>query len=243
MMPSAAHGPSPITYARTAGVLYLIIIVCGLFSEVVVRSGLIVSGDAAATAENIVASELLFRVGFASDVVVFLCDVAVAVLLYVLLRPVSKTLALVAAGFRLTGTAIYGVNLLNLFAALLLLSGADYLTVFEPGQLQALVLLFLDLHGHGYDLGLVFFGLHCLFLGYLLFKSDAFPRILGVLMVLACFGYLIGSFTRFLLPKYTAAVAPLYAAPLVGELALCLWLIVKGVRIRSAHALEDSLSG
>jgi len=230
---------SHVTVARVTGVLYLIIIVCGLFSEVYVRSGLIVRGDAVATASHITASELLFRFGFVSDVIVFLCDVAVAVLLYVLLRPVSKTLSLMAAGFRLTGTAIYGVNLLNYFAAVLLLSGADYLVVFEPGQLHALALLFLEIHRHGYDLGLVFFGLHCLVLGYLLFKSDYFPKILGVLMVLASLGYLVGSFTLFLFPEYQTAIAPVYVAPLIGELSLCLWLIIKGVRIQPGVSAES----
>jgi hypothetical protein len=226
---------SPKKTARVTGVLYLIIIVCGMFSEVYIRAGLIVPGDAATTADNIAASELLFRVGFASDMFVFLSDVAVAVLLYVLLRPVSRIVALIAAAFRLAGTAIYGVNLLNYFVALLLLGGADYLAVFEPVQLDAMALLFLEMHGHGYDLGLVFFGLHCLMLGYLLFRSDLFPRILGVLMVLAAFGYVVGSFTRFLFPHYSAAVAPIYVAPLVGELSLCLWLLAKGVSTRQ-HA-------
>jgi hypothetical protein len=230
---------SVVTVARVTGVLYLIIIVLGLFSEVYVRSELIVRGDAAATASHIAASELLFRFGFASDVIVFLCDVAVAVLLYVLLRPVSKSLSLMATGFRLTGTAIYGFNLLNYFVAVLLLSGADYLAVFEPGQLHALALLFLEMHRHGYDLGLVFFGLHCLVLGYLLFKSDYFPKILGVLMVLASLGYLVGSFTLFLFPEYEDAITPVYVAPLIGELSLCLWLLIKGVRIQQSDRAES----
>jgi hypothetical protein len=221
---------STITYARLTGVLYLVIIVLGLFSEVYVRSNLIVHGDATATAGNILASEWLFRAGFVGDLIIFLCDVAVAILLYVLLLPVSKTGSLVSAGFRLTGTAIYGVNLLNYFVALILLSGADYLSAFETGQLNSLALVFLDIHGHGYDLGLVFFGLHCAVLGYLMIKSDYFPRILGVLMVLAAFGYLVGSFARFLLPDYAGAITPVYIAPLIGELSLCGWLLIKGVR-------------
>jgi len=162
-----------------------------------------------------------------------LSDVAVAVLFYVLLRPVGKAVSLVTAGFRLTGTAIYGVNLLNHFAALLLLNGGDYLAPFDPGQINALALFFLELHGHGYDLGLVFFGLHCLGLGYLFFRSDLFPRVLGVLMVLASFGYIIGSTTLFLFPGQADAVAPVYIAPIIGEVALCLWLIIKGVRTPS----------
>jgi hypothetical protein len=227
---SESEHQTALHYARIAGVLYLIIIVLGLFSEVVVRSSVIVPGDAAATAGNLTSSEFLFRVGVVSDLVVFLSDVAVAVLLYVLLRPVSKTLSLVAAGLRLTGTAIYGVNLLNQLAALILLTDAGYLTSFDAGQVQGLALFFLDLQGHGYDLGLVFFGFHCLALGYLLVKSNLFPSGLGVLMVFAFLGYVIGSGTRFLFPDYVDAIAVVYVGPLVGELALCLWLIVKGVR-------------
>ena len=224
------EGPSTDTYARAAGILYLIIIVCALFSEVVVRSGLVIPGDAAATASNISRSEFLFRFGLVSDVVAFLSDVVVAVLLYVLLRPVNRVFSLAAAGFRLTGTAIYGVNLLNHLAPLLLLGGSDYLGVFDPGQVEALALFFLELHGNGYDLGLVFFGFHCLAVGYLLYKSGFFPMILGVLMVLAGAAYLIGSGTLFLFPDRADAVAFVYVAPLIGELAFGLWLVIRGVR-------------
>jgi len=216
--------------ARSTGALYLLIIVCGIFSEAYVRSGLIVRGDATTTAANIVASETLFRVGFASDVLVFLADVAVAVLLYFLLRPVSHVLSMIAAAFQLVGTAIYGVNLLNHLAALLLLGGARYLDALAPPARDAMALFFLDVHQNGYDLGLVFFGLHCAVLGYLLWRSPSFPGVLGVLMVLASIGYLVGSFVRFLAPQFAELVQPIYVAPLVGELALCSWLLVKGVR-------------
>ncbi len=225
---------STVTYARITGVLYLIIIGFGLFSEVFVRGSLIVHGDAAATANNILASESLFRVGFACDLVIFLCDVVVAIMLYILLRSVSKTGSLVSAGFRLTGTAIYGVNLLNYFAALIVLKGTDYLSSLDSSQLNSIALMFLNIHKHGYDLGLVFFGLHCLFLGYLLSNSEYFPKILGILMYAAGIGYVIGSFTLFLWPDYTGGIAPIYIAPLVGELSLCLWLLIKGVRIEKA---------
>lgn len=215
-------------YARAAGALYLIIIMLGIFSEVGVRSQLVVRGDAAATAANIMRSEMLFRIGFVSDIVVFLCDVAVAALLFVLLRPVNRTLSLVAAGFRLTGTAIYGVNMLNQMAALLLVTGGSVPGSFTQDQSHALALFFMDVHRHGYDLGLVFFGVHCLVLGYLLAKSAIVPRILGILMVLAGAVYIVGSFTLFLDPLSASAVAPFYAVPLIGELALCGWLLVKG---------------
>lgn len=221
---------SPVACARFTGVLYLIIIVCGLFSELYVRSGIIVRGDAAATAANIASREGLFRIGFVSDLIAFLCDVAVAATFYVLLANVSRTFALIAAAFRLTGTAIYGANLLHHVAALQALTGTGYLAGFEPAQLQVVALLFLDLHKYGYDLGLMFFGAHCLVLGYLIFHSERFPSVLGVLMMLASVGYLVGGLTLFLAPRHAEAVAPIYVVPLVGELALCAWLLVKGVR-------------
>lgn len=222
---------SPRTYARVTGFLYLIIIVCAGFSEGYVRANMIVHGDATATANNILASEGLFRVGFAADLVAFLSDIGVAVLLYMLLKPVSNTLALLAAFFRLAQTAILGINLLNHFNALLLLSGAEYLQVFEPAQLHALVLLSLTEHAYGYLISGVFFGLHCFVLGYLLYKSAYFPRVLGVLLVLASFGYLVDCFTNFLWPNYAPMTEWLVVATaVVAELAFAFWLLVKGVK-------------
>ncbi|MHC4104233.1 MAG: DUF4386 domain-containing protein [Planctomycetota bacterium] len=217
--------------ARIAGLLYLIIIVSGIFSEMFVRSNLIVPGDATATANNILASESLFRIGFASDLIMVMCDIGVALAFYVLLKPVNKGLALLAAFFRLVQAAILGFNSLNHFAALLLLSGADYLTVFETDQLHALVMLFLKMHTHGYLISGVFFSLSLFVLGYLFMKSDYFPKILGVFLVFATFGYLLDSFTNFLLPNY-AAITEWFvvASAVIAELSLCLWLLFKGVR-------------
>jgi hypothetical protein len=218
--------------ARFAGILYLIIIICAGFSEGYVRSTLIVSGNAAATARNIAASEGLFRLGFVSDLIAFLSDLVVSVLLYVLLKPVNKTLSLIAASLRLLAhPAIASLNLLNHFMALLLVSGAEYLTVFETEQLHALVLLFLNAHRYGYLIGGAFFGLHCLLLGYLLFKSDLFPGVLGILLIIASFGYLIESFGNFLFPDYQELFIWVVAVPaVIAELSLCLWLLLKGVK-------------
>jgi hypothetical protein len=227
-----ASETSPLVYARFAGLLYLIIIVSAGFSEIV-RSNLVVSGDATATANNILASEGLFRIGFAADLVAFLSDAAVAVLLYVLLRPVSRVLSLIAASFRLAHATISGINMLNQFAALLLLSGAGYLTAFETEQAHALVLLFLNAHNYGYLIGLVFFGLSLLVLGYLIFRSGYFPRILGVLLILASLCYLIDGFTNFLLPSYAAITDWIVVATAVpAELSLTLWLLLKGVDVQ-----------
>jgi hypothetical protein len=217
--------------ARITGVLYLIIIIFAGFSEGYVRSGLIVPGDAAATSANIVASEFLFRVGFVTDLIAFLCDAAVSILLYVLLKPVNKTLALVAASFRLLAhPAIAGINMLNHFAALQLLSGT-YLTVFGSDQLHALVMFFLEAHNYGYLIAGAFFGVHCFILGYLLYKSDLFPGILGVMMVAASFGYLTESFGNFLFPRYEEIFSWIVLVPAgVAELSLCFWLLIKGTK-------------
>jgi hypothetical protein len=227
---------SPRKAARVAGLGYLIIIILGIFAELFVRSKLIVPGDAATTANNIAASEWLFRIGIASDLIMLTFDVVVALALYVLLKPVHKSLALLAAWFRLVHATIYGITLLALFFVLQLLSGADYVTVFGADQLHALVLLFLNAHGTGYRIGLVFFGVHCVFLGYLVFKSGYLPRILGVLLICASLGYLIDSFANFLLPNYAnyeAIFLLIVAVPaIIAELSLSLWLLLKGVNIQ-----------
>jgi hypothetical protein len=222
--------------ARVAGLLYLTIIITGIFAYFVIRGSLIVAGDAAATANNILASEGLFRVSIASDLIMIMCDVALALVFYVLLKPVSNALALLAAFFRLAQAATLGINLLNLFFALQLISGADYLTVVGADQLQAQAMLFLDAHGTGYAIGLVFFGFSIMVLGYLIFKSGYFPRILGVLLVVASFGYLIDSFARVLLPSYGNYEAiftlVVFAPAFIAELSLCLWLLIKGVNVQ-----------
>lgn len=221
---------SPDNHARVAGVLYLIIIGFGLFSELFVRSNLIVSGDVAATATNILASEGLFRIGFAADSLMLLSDVAIAILFYVLLKPVSKTLAMMSAAFRLTQAAVLGLNLLNQYVALLILSDSAYTAAFDNDQLHALAMLFLDIQGHGYDLGLLFFGVSTIMLGYLVAKSGFFPRTLGIGLVAAGLVYLIGSYVRFLTPHYLSLVTPAYIVPVVAEVSFCVWLLVKGVK-------------
>lgn len=228
-MPGKTLETSPQVYARFAGLLYLIIIVFGISVEVLIRTKLIVPGDAGATASNIMASQALFRAGFVGDSIVFLSDVALAILLYRLLAPVNKTLALIAAAFRLTQTAVLAVNLLFHHAASLLLTGSEYQSPFDRDQLHALVYFFLEVHRHGYDLGLLFFGVSCIVLGHLIAKSRYFPRALGVLVMVAGAAYLIGSYTLFLFPEYSAAIAPIYIVPLISEVSLCIWLLVKGV--------------
>jgi hypothetical protein len=238
--PETTRTVSTKTIARITGVLYVLIFVTAGFSEGFVRATLVVPGDASATAANILASEGLFRLGVVSDLIAFGTDAVVAVLLYVLLRPVSRTAALVAASLRLVAhPAIASINMLNQFMALQVLSGAPYLSAFDPEQLHALALLFLTAHGYGYLIGGVFFGLHLLVLGYLLYRSELFPAILGGLIALAALGYLIESFTFFLAPTYepVASIIVVVTA-VVGEMALALYLIVRGVRTTESSTSE-----
>jgi hypothetical protein len=165
-MTNRTAGTSPLVYARIAGLLLLILVVLGPFSLIYVRSTLIVPGDATATADNIMASKWLFRVGIVSDSLISLIEIVLTVLLYVLLRPVSRTLSLIAAFARLAMAVIQGINLLPYFIALLLLSGAGYLRVFEPDQLDTHALLFLNANQYGVYIWQLIFGLHLFVLGY-----------------------------------------------------------------------------
>ena len=175
---------SPQVYARIGGVLYLIIIAAGILGEIFVRGTLVVSGDAAATANHIMASPLLWRIGIVGDIIMHVCDVPLMLIFYVLLRPVHKNLDLLAVLFNLIQTAVLVANKLNLLLPLFLLDNANYLKAFTPDQLHALAYLLIKMHGYGFGIGLIFFGFECLVVGYLIFKSGYLPRILGVLIKL-----------------------------------------------------------
>ena len=227
--------------ARIAGALYLLITILSIFVHFYVPAQLIVPGDATTTAHNIMASEGLFRIGIGSELVLLLIEIVLSVILYILFEPVSKTLSLIAAVSRLAMTAIHGINLLNNFFALLLLSGAAYLTVFEPAQLNALVMLFLNAYSYGFTIGIIFFTLHVFLLGYLIFKSGYFPRILGVLFIIASIGYLIDSFSFVLLPNYKTGPVYLALPIAIAEIAFPLWLLIKGINVEKweKRALES----
>jgi hypothetical protein len=225
-------GTSPQVYARTAGAFYQTIFVLGLFSEIVVRGSLVDPASAGATAENIAGSEGLFRIGFVADLVMVISDVAVGVLMYVLLRPVSRTLALLAVAFRLLQAAVLGVNLMAHFGAVLVLDGNGPAAGLEIAQRDALVALSLEAHKYGYLVALVFFGLHLLVLGYLLVRATYFPSWLGALLGLAALGYLADSLGYFLLAGYDGTASAVLLAPaIVGEFSMLLWLLVKGVDV------------
>jgi hypothetical protein len=214
--------------AIVAGFGLLIMSILAAFANFYVLPSLIVPGDAATTANNIMANELLFRIGICSFTIVIVLDVVVAWALYVLLKPVNKSLSLLAAWFRLVYATIFGISLANLFNVLRLLSDADYVTVFEIDQLYAQVMLSLNAFSDGWQIGYVFFGLHLFVLGYLVFKSGYIPKILGVLLIIAGLGYLIDSYAIFLLPNYEATIG---YVTFIGEVLFMLWLLFKGAKI------------
>ena len=219
--------------ARTAGALYLIITITALFTELVVRGRLIVKGDAAATAASILAHEPLWRLGGVAIFLTLACDVAVAILLYPLLEPASKTLSLLAASFRLAYAAIMGAAALHYFTPLNLLKGAGHLGVFSVPQLQAMALESQRLYSQGFTLALVFFGVHCVFVGWLIRRSTFLPRVLGTLMVIAGCCYVANSFAVFIAPQFARPLFPWILLPAFpAELGLTLWLLVKGVDVQ-----------
>jgi Domain of unknown function (DUF4386) len=210
--------------AKVAGLLYLLTIPLGIFGALYVPSRLIVPGDAGRTAENLMVFESLFRLGIVSDILAPLVLILVVLLLYKLLKPVNKSWALLMVIFLVAGVPIALLNKLNQFAALQLLSRADYLNVFTVEQLQALALLFLRLHNQGSTIAFLFWGLWLFPLGYLVFKSEFFPKTLGILLMIACFGYVIDSFATLLGYRVNLGM---FAA--LGEVLFILWLLIKGV--------------
>lgn len=210
--------------------LYPIWAVVGLFSIMYVPATLIVSGDAATTANNIMDNELLFRMGIAGSLITQLIFILVVLVLYQLFKSVDKNHALLMVIFALVGVPIAMLNTLNRVAALLLLNGADYLNVFGADQLHAQMMLFLNLNEQGVFIASIFWGLWLFPLGYLIYRSGYFPRILGVLMIIAGFGYLIDFFTHFLLPNYET-IDPVLEVMTIGETIFMAWVLLKGAKI------------
>ena len=223
---------SPQVYARIGGLLYLLIIMAGMFAEVFVRNKLFVSGDATATANNIINSPFLWRIGISADLIMQICDLPVMLILYLLLKPVNKNIALLNLLFNMIQTAVLVANKLNLLNALFLLGDAEYLKTLDPNQLHSLSYLSIKLHEFGFGIGLIFFGIVCLLEGYLIYKSGYFPKTIGLLMQIAGVCYLTNSFALILFPKLAKNLFPIILIPpLIAELSLCLWMIFKGVNL------------
>lgn len=221
---------SPLLFARTAGFLYLIIIVGGAFAELAVRQKLVVPNDAAATAANILANEQLFRWGFAAQLVPLLCNMALAVILYELLSIVSKRIAAFIVLCSLGGSAIEGADLVNHLAPLILLKRGHQFGIESP-LLQAQAYVMLNLQSIGFAVALTFFGMTCLARGYLMYRSGFFPRALGAFLAVQGVCYLINSFVLFLAPHIAARVFALLLVSGLAEVSLCLWLLIRGVNM------------
>lgn len=221
----------PNKAARIAGGLYLVNISTGMFAILFVRGALFVQGDAAATAANIMAHQMRFRLGFVSELITTLTSLPISIIFYYLFRVVNKKLTLMMVFFDIVVTAIEATVLLNHFAPLLILQAGPYASAFTQTQLQAQAYLYLQMQDIGLDISLAFFGFDCLVTAYLIYKSTFLPRILGVLLAIEGIGYLINSFTLFLAPALQARIFPYFVATGLAELALALWLLIIGVNV------------
>ena len=217
---------NPNKTARVAGCLYLMLFPLGIFGIIYVPSSLIVLGDAATTASNIMANELLYRLSIVTALTLQIVYIFLALALYKLLNPVDKNNAVLMVILVLVAAPIAMLNELNHVAVLLVLSGSDFLTTFSLDQVQASVPLFLNLHEHGVFIAQIFWGLWLFPMGYLIFKSNFLPLALGILMIIGGFGYLVDSFVYFIFPNFDVTFSEF---TFLGELLLPLWLMFKGV--------------
>ena len=217
---------NPNKTARVAGYLYLMLFPLGIFGIIYIPSSLIVLGDAATTASNIMANELLYRLSIVTALTLQIVYIFLALALYKLLNPVDKNNAVLMVILVLVAAPIAMLNELNHVAVLLVLSGSDFLTTFSLDQVQASVPLFLNLHEHGVFIAQIFWGLWLFPMGYLIFKSNFLPLALGILMIIGGFGYLVDSFVYFIFPNFDVTFSEF---TFLGELLLPLWLMFKGV--------------
>jgi hypothetical protein len=231
-MEDASHSPA-LRHARIAGIFYLAIIALGLFGELGVRNALVISGNPAETAHGIVTSNSLWNAGIAGDLLMHVLDVPVIVILYFLLRPINKRVALLATAFNIVQTAVLALNKLNLVVPLLILQSPSISRAFAPDQIHALTSIFINAHSYGFAIGLIFFGFACLVRGWLIMKSNYVPRTIGVLLAIAGACYLVNSVSLLLFPALATALFPAILVPaFIGELVFALWLSSRPTQTR-----------
>jgi len=218
--------------AIIAGIGLLLMAILAPIANFAIIQGLIDPNDAAKTVSNISESNGLFRLGICLFMIVALLDIIVAWALYIYLIPVNKQLSLFTAWLRIIYATILGVVLINLINVLQLINGADYLTGFSIAQIQAQVMLSLNIFTHGWEFGLIIFGFHLLLLGYLILKAGYMRRILGILIILAAFGYLIDGFGKLLSADYSISIS---IFTFVGEVILIFWLLIKGRKVQEEN--------
>jgi Domain of unknown function (DUF4386) len=217
--------------ARIAGAIYLSMVFTAPFSLIYVPSKLIVRGNAAATADNIMAHETMFRLSILGDLIGQVIFICLAIALYRLLRDVSKPWAWLMVAFVLVSAAVCFMNVLNNIAALILFRGAEFLSVFDKPQRDALGMLFLRLHSHGIFNAEIFWGLWLFPFGLLVFRSGFMPRFIGVWLMINCFGYVALSVIALFFPDYYQAAFRYSQPVLFGELVVMLWLLIKGAKV------------
>jgi hypothetical protein len=236
-------GISPQVYARTGGVLYLAIFVLAALS-MWLQSALVVPTDAAATAHHILASQAQWRITTVAQLIMFGCDVPLAAIFFVLLRPVSEGLALTAALFRFAEAVLGSAAVILNVAPLVLLSGAKYLDAIGLQQLEASSLFSIHLYDYAFGIALIPFGVHCAILGYLIFRSTYLPKTLGVLLALAGVAYVANSFALVAAPgAANVTFLAMLVTGLPAELGLCIWLIVIGVNVPRWSAMGRARHG
>jgi hypothetical protein len=223
---------SPRRAAIIAGIGYVAIFILAIFANFFVRLGLVAPGDAATTFANISESELLFRLGIIAFLVVFILDIVVAWALYILFRSVNSDLSLLTAWSRLVYTVFLGVALIFMFDVLRLVSEAGFLSVFEPAELQAQVMLSMDAFNNTWLIGLACFGFHLILLAYLLAASSSAPKLLAVIVGIAGAAYMLDTTANTLLTSYSeyenVFLAIVGIPSIVGELWLAFWLLLRG---------------
>lgn len=233
-------------YAKFAGILYLIIAISGGFSIGYMPSVIIDMDNAAKTAQNMMDNLGLFQLGILGDIIVLLLEVVLTAILYQLFKPVNKTVAMIAAFSRLAMSVVMGLNLLNYLIPFHLISGTNKQGAFAIEQLQSLALVFLDAHQYGVYIWGLFFGLHLIALGYLVFKSGYFPKVLGLLMCIGSFGYSLESIGKITLTHsaiFSILVIVLLVVATVGELSFTFWLLIRGINIEEwdKRSLENKI--
>lgn len=222
----------PKAYARAAGALYLLIILLGGFSEGYVMNTLVVSGDAAATARNIMAASGLWRLSVAGDLIVPLIAVPQLWIIYHLLKPAGRSLALLFVFLEIVSLSVESVSKLFLLMILPMLENVAYGHVFQSQQLFALTSMMLGAHNTCFNIALLFFGPDCFVTGYLIYRSGYFPKIIGALLALAGLAYTIGTLAFFLAPTFGDLISlPVQLVALIGEASFCLWLLARGVNV------------
>jgi hypothetical protein len=228
---------------RFAGLLYVLVSIPGAFALLYVPNKLIVHGNATATANNIAASETLFRLGIAAQLISQILFMWVALALYDLLKGVNRRHAAVMLTLIVVSIPIALLNELNAIAALILVRGTDFLSMFDKAQREALAMVFLNLHSHGFGIAGIFWGLWLVPLGLLVYRSGFLPRILGVLLMANCFSYVVNSFTYLILPQY-ANIVGRWMMPLgFGELLFMFWLLVMGAKPKPFAGADPAAAG